>query len=61
MSTGQMNELLHELHLGKLDAAGAEFLAGTRLSDLQFDLRSEYPILFQERTIGRKHEMGLCG
>ncbi len=60
MSTGQMNELLHELHLGKLDAAGAEFLAGARLSDLAADLRGSYPVLFQERMIGRKHEMSMA-
>ena len=60
MSTGQMSELLDELHLGKLDSAGVEYLGGAKLSDLLTELRSSYPVVFQERTIGRKHEIGMA-
>ena len=61
MSAGHMNELLDELHSGKLDPVGAaEFLGGARLSELLPELRTVYPVLFQERRIGRKHEVGMA-
>ena len=57
-----MNDLLHELRRGKLDVPNAEFLAGTRLSDLVSDFRNSYPVLFQgARMVGRsRHKMGMA-
>ena len=46
MPTGQMNGLLRDLRLGKLDAANAEFLAQTPLSDFVSNLLLSCPVLF---------------
>jgi hypothetical protein len=55
-----MNGLLRDLRLGKLDAASAELLAGRPYGDLVFDLLQSFPVLFQERTVGRKREVGMA-
>lgn len=60
MPAGQMNGLLRELRLGKLEAANAEFLAGKPLGDLVSDLLHSFPVLFQERSVGRKREVGMA-
>jgi DNA-binding transcriptional LysR family regulator len=60
MLTGEFRGLLHELGSGKLSAATAEFLAGVPLDDLVSDLRTSYPVLFQERSISRKREVGVA-
>ena len=60
MSIGHLNDLLHDLQLGKLDPAGADFLGGARLANVLPQLRSSHPVLFQERFIGRKRELGMA-
>ncbi len=60
MPIGSMNDLLRDLRLGKLDAASAKFLAGTPLGDLVLNLFHSFPVLFQERVVGRKREVGMA-
>ena len=60
MLTLQMLDFLHELRLGTLDAAHAAFLDHISANDFISELRTTYPLLFQERSIGRKHEVGMA-
>ena len=60
MPAGQINGLLRDLRLGKLDAASAEFLAGTPLGGLVSNLLDSFPVLFQERVVGRKREVSVA-
>ena len=60
MLTAQSKELLRNLRAGKLDASVAAFLEQLAADDFIADLRRYYPVLFQERNIGRKHEIGLA-
>ncbi len=60
MPIDQMTQLLRDLRLGKLDATNAEILAGTPFSDLVSSLLHSFPVLFQERTVGRKREVGMA-
>src|SRR5580698_4460066 len=60
MLTIQSKELLKNLRAGKLDPSVAGFLEQLPADDFVTDLRHSYPFLFQERQIGRKHEVGLA-
>jgi hypothetical protein len=60
MLTAQSKELLRNLRAGKRDASAAAFLEQLSADDFIADLRRYYPVLFQERQIGRKHEIGLA-
>ena len=60
MLTAQSKELLRNLRAGKLDASVAAFLEQLAADDFIADLRRYYPVLFQERNIGLKHEIGLA-
>ena len=60
MLTAQSKELLRNLRAGKLDASVAAFLEQLAADDFIADLRRYYPVLFQERHLGRKHEIGLA-
>ncbi len=60
MPIDQMIHLLRDLRLGKLDAATTKFLGGTPLGDLVSNLLNSFPVLFQERVVGRKREVGMA-
>src|ERR1039458_5397211 len=60
MPAGQMNGLLRDWRLGKLDSASAGLLAERPLGDLVLELLHSFPVLFQERTVGRKREVGMA-
>jgi hypothetical protein len=60
MLTTQSKELLRNLRAGKLDASVPAFLEQLAADDFIADLRRYYPVLFQERQLGRKHEIGLA-
>ena len=60
MPADSMNDLLRDLRRGKLDVANSKFIAGTSLSDLVSSLLGSFPVLFQERTVGRKREVGMA-
>ena len=45
----------------RLDVASTKFLAGTPLGDLVSNLLDSFPVLFQERVVGRKREVGMAG
>ena len=60
MPIDQMIHLLRDLRLGKLDAATTKVLGGTPLGDLVSNLLNSFPVLFQERVVGRKREVGMC-
>jgi hypothetical protein len=60
MLATQTKELLQQIRSGTFDVANATTLE--QLSSRQFlsDLRNLYPVLFQERRVGRKQEIGLA-
>src|SRR5262245_30036482 len=61
MITLKIKDLLRQLRSGTLDVASASAqLEPLSASELSSDLRSYYPILFQERSIGRKQEFGMA-
>ena len=60
MPIDQMIHLLRDLRLGKLDAASSKYLGGTPLADLVSNLLDLFPVLFQERVVGRKREVGMA-
>jgi hypothetical protein len=60
MLTIQIKDLLHQLRLGKLNVASATLLEPYSASGLILDLGGRYPILFQERRFGKKHEVGMA-
>ncbi len=60
MPIDQMIHFLRDLRLGKLDAASSKLLGGTPLGDLVSNLLDSFPVLFQERTVGRKREVGMA-
>ncbi len=61
MSTGyETTAVLKQLRSNALDPAVVEHLISTPAGAFIADIRDAYPLLFQERTIGRKHEVGLA-
>ena len=60
MITIQIKDLLRQLRSGKLDVANATSLEQFSSSDFASDLREVYPLVFQERRIQNKHEIGMA-
>jgi hypothetical protein len=56
----QTRDLLQQLRSGQWDPANATLLEPLSASEFTTDLRSLYPVMFQERSVGRKHEIGLA-
>jgi hypothetical protein len=55
-----IKDLLHQLRSGRLDIVNATPLEQITASGLISDLRTLYPVLFQERRIGKKRETGMA-
>jgi len=60
MLTAQLKELLRNLRAGKRDESVPAFLEQLSAKDFVAELRRYYPVVFQERQIGRKQELGLA-
>jgi hypothetical protein len=60
MLTTQVTDLLRQLRSGRLDTADATVLEQIPSDELISDLRALYPVLFQERVVARKHEIGMA-
>jgi hypothetical protein len=61
MLTAEVRELLRSLFAGTLEtAAGSAFLEQFPANELITKIRDRYRIVFQERRIGTKHEIGLA-
>ena len=60
MLTSETKDLLHQLRSGRLDPASVGILAQVPAHEFLSDLRQIYPVVFQERSIGRKREIGLA-
>src|SRR5438270_9491023 len=60
MPTFQTKDLLHQLRSGQWDPANASLLEQLSAGPFIANLRNRYPVLFQERRVGRKHEVGLA-
>jgi len=60
MPIDQITEVLRQLRSGKLDAEAPVFLEHLSAVDLVKQMRDHYPVVFQERSIGRKTEFGLA-
>ena len=61
MPIDQMSHLLRDLRLGKLvDATSSEFLDKIAFGGLVSILLDSFPVLFQERVVGRKREVGMA-
>lgn len=58
--TSQIAELLRHLRSGTLQPADASVLEQIPADELMSDLQATYPVLFQERQVGRKHEIGIA-
>jgi hypothetical protein len=56
----QMSDVLNRLRSGSLDAAIAATLEHTSAEEFIAGLAETYPVLFQERRIGRKREVGMA-
>jgi len=56
----EIKDLLRQLRSGKLDVANAPSLEQLSAGDLVADLREMYPLVFQERRIRNKHEIGMA-
>jgi hypothetical protein len=60
MINAQVKDIFHDLRFGRFDVANASLLERLSASELISDLRKTYPVAFQERTVGRKHEVGIA-
>jgi hypothetical protein len=60
MVTDQTKDLLRQLRSGTLDAAATNALERLSAANLVAELRTAYPVVFQERQVGRKYEVGLA-
>ena len=60
MITSQIKDLLRQLRSGKLAVVDAAPLEQLSAKELISDLGSLYPIVFQERHVGTKHEVGMA-
>jgi hypothetical protein len=60
MIASRTTELLSHLHEGSLDATDTAMLEQTSAAQLVNELRSLYPITFQERHVGKKWELSLA-
>jgi hypothetical protein len=55
-----MGDLLHQLRTGKVDAETLALLGSLPAEEFVSDLRPSYPVLFQQRAIGAKREVGMA-
>jgi hypothetical protein len=60
MPSIQPKDLLHQLRSGTWDVANASSLEQIPWDEFIADLRGRYPIVFQERVVGTKHEIGMA-
>ncbi|HVA49939.1 MAG TPA: hypothetical protein VNH11_26470 [Pirellulales bacterium] len=60
MPTDQITEFLRQLRSGNLDAENPAFPEHLSAADFLKQVRDHYPVVFQERSIGRKTELGLA-
>ncbi len=60
MITFQIRDLLRQIRTGKLDAANPMTQEQLSSVDVASDLRDVYPLVFQERRIRSKHEIGMA-
>ncbi len=60
MLTDQLKDTLKQLRDGKLDVTDAKMLEQIPAHQLVADLSDDFPVVFQERVVGRKHEIGLA-
>ena len=58
--TVNLGEILRQLRTGRFNVADAAFLDTLSARELMADLQRLYPVKFQERDIGRKHEIALA-
>jgi hypothetical protein len=58
--TIEIKDLLRQLRSGKLDVASAPSLEQLSPGDLAANLREVYPLVFQERRIRDKYEIGMA-
>jgi len=55
-----MSDVLNRLRSGNLDAESTAILEHVSADEFIAGLGETYPVLFQERHIGRKHEVGMA-
>ncbi len=60
MVSTQMKEILNQLKLGRFDLSQTAQLERFSPAEFLSDLRESYPIVFQERQIRDKHEIGMA-
>ncbi len=60
MLATQVKELLHRLRSGTLESADAALFDQIPFSEFIPEIRTLYPVLFQERAVGRKLEVGMA-
>ncbi len=60
MLTSQLKDALKKLRDGKMDIADAKMFEQIPADEFLADLRMDFPFVFQERVIGRKHEIGMA-
>ncbi len=60
MLTVYTEQLLSRLRSGTFDPADLEVLERTPLRDVRADLDAVYPLIFQERRLGGKTEIGMA-
>ena len=60
MPTTQTKDLLHQLRSGTWDVANASQLEQTPWNEFVAELRALYPVMFQERLVDTKREIGLA-
>lgn len=58
--TVNLNDILQQLRTGRFNVADAPLLETLSARELMADLQRLYPVKFQERDIGRKHEVALA-
>ncbi|MBV8264774.1 MAG: hypothetical protein JO252_00355 [Planctomycetaceae bacterium] len=60
MIAAETRELLRRLRSGRMDVADTDALEKLSANVLIEDIKNFYNILFQERQVGKKHEVGLA-
>ncbi|MBV8677091.1 MAG: hypothetical protein JO355_07975 [Planctomycetaceae bacterium] len=60
MIAAETRELLRRLRSGRMDVANTGALEKFSANVLIEDIKNFYNILFQERQVGNKHEVGLA-
>lgn len=60
MHTREIREVIKQLRAGAFDPRKTALLEQLAADEFMADLRAMYPIVFQERQVGKKHEVGLA-